>query len=501
MINILVGAIIFSIWSVTLFLGKSIGLSMLLFAVPITYFVLYLLEKNKKITNYKAMILLIPICLLSITYFVFNNVLFNILNLIVIPLLIAFFILRLVGEKLEVNLISFLKSLIIFIIPLTYIEESFEKIRQSLEERTKIDVDSKKEKDIGKIIRAILITIPIVVIIIILLSSADEIFGSIFNGMFKSILNIINSILVSNFIVRVILIILAFIYFSCFFYYLVSEMEFPEDEAKPIEDNITIKMILGILNIIYLIFCIIQINSLFMKNISVFDYSEYARKGFFQLMWVSIINLVTILIAKKSEKNNDEKGNKYIKIMCLVMIIFTFIILLSSTYRMYLYESAYGSTRLRLLVFCALFTEAILLVPTSLYILNYKFDLAKIYFTIIMTVYVGMNFANFDNVIATRIVDRYENTGLIDMDYIKRDIGTDGVEQIIRVLEIDKKYSWIDKEADIKKIKAEAGEYLKTIYSDLKNGNMDFRDFNISKFLAEKAISNKVDFTKLRYET
>ena len=48
-INIFLGAILLSIWSVILFFGKHIGLSMLLFAIPITYYIVTLLEKNNKI--------------------------------------------------------------------------------------------------------------------------------------------------------------------------------------------------------------------------------------------------------------------------------------------------------------------------------------------------------------------------------------------------------------------------------------------------------------------
>ena len=64
MINLGIGALIFAIWLVILFFGKSIGLSMLLFSIPFSYFFIYILEKNNKIKNSKAKILLIPILLL-----------------------------------------------------------------------------------------------------------------------------------------------------------------------------------------------------------------------------------------------------------------------------------------------------------------------------------------------------------------------------------------------------------------------------------------------------
>ena len=104
MINIFIGAIIFSVWSVVLFFGKSIGLSMLLFALPITLFIMYILEKNKKVENKKAKWLLVPITLLSSTYLIFNNTFFNIINALIIPILLIIMILGLYNEKLKFNL-------------------------------------------------------------------------------------------------------------------------------------------------------------------------------------------------------------------------------------------------------------------------------------------------------------------------------------------------------------------------------------------------------------
>ena len=236
-------------------------------------------------------------------------------------------------------------------------------------------------------------------------------------------------------------------------------------------------MILTTLNIIYLVFCYIQIKSLFLKNVNI-NYAHYARQGFFQLMIVSIINLVTILIAKKNETTNETQNNKYIKVMSLIMLGFTYIILISSVVRMFYYESAYGYTLLRLLVYCALLTEAILLIPTILYIIDKKIKLPQCYFTIILAMYVVMNFANFDIIIAKRNVDRYIETGKIDMYYLRIGTGTDAVNQILRLLE--------NNENEI--VRQEAKQHLENLYDDLKNKTFDIREFNISKMKAKALI-------------
>lgn len=482
MINIFIGALVLSIWCVTLFFEKRIGLSMLLFILPLTYYIIYILEKNNKIENSKAKILIIPIILLSSTYFIFNNTFFNAMNSFIIPILIIIMISSLFNEKFKFNLGLITKIIELVFIPLSCIGETFEKLKEYISNTFKLNIESEKQQKVGKIMKSIFITIPVVLVIILLLSSADEIFGSIFTNIFENIVNSIIKINMSSLIARIILVICSFAYLLSFFYYITSNYEKDEiiENEKKISDNFTIKMILTTLNIIYLVFCYIQIKSLFMKNVDI-NYAEYARQGFFQLMIVSVINLVTILIAKQSEDNT--KQNTYTNMMSLIMIGFTFIILISSAVRMYFYESAYGYTLLRLLVYCALLTEAILLIPTILYVINKKINLIKTYFTIIITVYLCMNFANFDNIIAKRNVDRYIEIGKIDMYYLRTETGTDAVSQIIRILEAD---------TEIDNTKVDALKYLKSIYEDLEQKSFDIREYNISENMAKSLIEKRL---------
>ena len=479
MITIFIGALILSIWCVTLFFEKSIGLSMLLFIVPLTYYIIHILEKNNKIENPKAKVLIIPIILLASTYFLFNNSFFNMINIFVIPILIVIMILGLFKEKFElkVNLVS--KIIDVFFTPISFLGETFEKLKGYLEEKSKINIDSKKQQKIKKVIKSIFITIPVVLVIIVLLSSADEIFGNIFIKSFESIIKVIGEIEISSILKRIILIIGAFTYLLCFFDYITSRYKKDEitETQNKINDNFTIKMILTVLNIIYLIFCYIQIKSLFMRNVEI-NYAQYARQGFFQLMIVSIINLVTILMAKKNENIENKKENKYINMMCILMIAFTFIILVSSAVRMYFYESAYGYTTLRLLVYVVLATEAILLMPTILYVIDKRINLIKTYFVIILSSYVITNLVNINDIITERNVSRYFETGKLDLYYLKNQIGIDCIPEISGILETEEAMGHTDLHTEIR-------EYINYEFSKLENEDVDFRNFNISKMLVK----------------
>lgn len=94
-----------------------------------------------------------------------------------------------------------------------------------------------------------------------------------------------------------------------------------------------------------------------------------------------------------------------------------------------------------------------------------------------------MNFANFDYIIAKRNIDRYIETGKIDMYYLKTETGTDAVNQIIRILEAN---------TDVNDTKEQARKYLQSIYDSLKEKTFDIRDFNISEILAKALIEKRL---------
>lgn len=173
--------------------------------------------------------------------------------------------------------------------------------------------------------------------------------------------------------------------------------------------NITVNTVLTVLNVVYLLFSIVQFLYLF-ANLGIvedFDYATYARRGFFQLMFVTLINFAIIIITSLNKRETTKGINIYTKIMNMLLIVFTVVMILSSFLRMYLYEQEYGYTFLRLLVYFILVTELILAIPTFVYVFNKKISLLKYYIVIISVMLVILNFTNVDKTIARRNVDKY----------------------------------------------------------------------------------------------
>ena len=469
MANLLIWIILLVIWNSILFFEKKLGLSVTLFIIPLIILIYYSLKINNKIKDKKGLLFIIPIILLSLTYLIFDNYFFRVTNTLAIPILLT--LLYIYTIKPTFNIKNIIESIIKIVIePLSHIGNVYHLITEQIKKKIKIS------NKIKRVTKSIIIIIPIVLIVLFLLSSADQIFGNIFNKLF----NLTSKISLSNTIKRLIPMIILFFYLSATINYLLYNYSKTENNEKEINlniDSLTVKILLTTLNIIYIIFDIIQIKSLILHQVSMnISYAEYAREGFFQLMIVSFINLIIILVSKSIEKKQDKKSKKYIKIMNLIMVFLTFIIIISSFIRMHMYETEFGYTLLRLLVYFSLITEIILLIPTIIYIINFKFNIVKYYIVILITMYITINFINIDYIIAYRNIKRYYETNDIDIYYLMNN-HTDNIPLLIDL------YNKTDDE----NIKEDLKEYLNSIETKT-NG---FQEFNISKKIANKIINSE----------
>lgn len=480
--NILIGALFLSIWHSILFWNQRIGISAILFALPVIYITIKLLKG--KTENSKALLISIPILLLSSSYCIFDNPVFYMLNKIVIPVLYMIMIIVATSATPMKSIIS--KIILMILEPFNYFGKVCAEAKNQLMKKFNIQKHEKEPKDRKNIVKAIFLTTVIVLLVLSLLISADAEFAK----LFKNILKAIEGLSVPELLIRIGVIILLFFYIASFFINMLSKnnvlKEYDEEKTYP-KESLTIHMILTALNVIYLVFCYIQIKSLLtIENIK---YSSYARQGFFQLMIVSLINITMILKATSKNLIESEKQQKYKKVMCILMLVFTLLIIISSFIRMSLYQQNYGDTRLRILVDFTLITEIILLLPTAIYIMKENINLGKAYFIIITTMYCIINFANIDYMIAKNNIDRYIETGNIDLEYLTTGLNsTDTIEELKRLRETEFKYTkdepqtqYIDERESKKE---QLDRYLLDKTRELKEDTA-LPEFNLSRFMAK----------------
>ncbi len=465
-----------------LFWKKDPGISVFIFILACISYLIYILNKNNKIINKKALLFLIPIILLSSTYFIFNHILFQFFNFIVIFLLIVIMCIYLCKPKMMLP--KFLYTIISVIMgALESIDDVIKYFKIPEKKR-----DNKVLQKVRKIGKSILISLPIIIVVLLLLMSADEIFKEMFNSIFSIFDGITTIPGMFTFIMRIAVIVIVSLLIAGFLTNLVKENTMFTQENKESEESkgikiekTTINIVLTILNIIYLMFSTIQFTNLFshIGNIKGFDYATYARQGFFQLMFVSFINFAILFVINM---NKEIKAKKYTKFMSLLMILFTVVIILSAFYRMNLYQEVYGYTYLRIFVYFALITELLLVVPIIIYVLGKNIDIVKTSIIIVSTMYVILNFINIDKIIANKNIDKYfedPQNSHFDLNYLIENTGTDAISEIKRLVKSEDEY-----------IKKRTKQYLQGYKYKLTTEEMDWQEWNLSK---QKAIEDLED--------
>ena len=429
--------------------GQSLGINVILFTVPFLIFLVVYLKINNLIKNKKGLLFTIPILILSVIPTFYSNI-FILLNTLVIPILYILLFIYTINPT--YNIIDLLKKGVLQIfLPVGKIGNFFRVVTSGIRDKIKITDKTKKT------LKALLIVIPITLLVLWLLTSADMVFGNYFSNIFK----IFDYIPNNNIIQRTIIVLLLFTYIGSTLIYSISPEE-TETKRKNL-DYFTIKLLLTVLNIVYVVFDIIQIRSLLLHHVgNTITYAEYARQGFFQLMFISVINLIIILLSKST------KETKYNKIMSIIMIFLTLIIIASSFIRMYLYESTYGYTLLRLGVYVILITEVLLLIPTIIYIFNSKFNILRSYLYIVTFVYTFINLFSIEKIIT-------ENN--IDIEYLENY----NYDNIPKLYELFKK-------TDDKELKQRIVFYFCHMKNNLKIDNDSIFEYSYSKEEAKKIL-------------
>jgi hypothetical protein len=111
-------------------------------------------------------------------------------------------------------------------------------------------------------------------------------------------------------------------------------------------------IVLASLNILFLAFVLVQAVYLFggvdTLQRAGMTYSEYARKGFFELVSVAALVLTLVLALDWLTWPRAGAGGKFVNVLNGLLIVFTFVIMASAVQRMLLYQRTYGMTELRL---------------------------------------------------------------------------------------------------------------------------------------------------------
>ncbi len=354
----------------------------------------------------KRLLWFIPISILSLNYFLYSNTLWYISNTIVIAVLYSCMFEKF---KLYDTSLKFLKSVISRVLDtFTYI---------ALPAKWTLELTDNKASAIKRIIIAFSITLPCALILTLVLSNADMVFSmkadSFFNNIFRHFK--FHSVYIIFFGIIAGLYLFGVVYSS-----FCTRIPVGTKEFSIKADLIIINILLVSVLFVYTLFVIVQFKYLFAGAVlpEGLTYTEYARKGFFELLWLTVVNISIILIIMKITSDLSGSKSLFIKILCCYLCLITIVLLISSFYRMYLYTSDDGLTRLRFLVMGFLIFEAFGLLVTLYYIIKPKFNITLIYLLIALFYYMVLNIIPIDSIIAKNQITKFKNGEQDGLSYV-----------------------------------------------------------------------------------
>lgn len=291
-------------------------------------------------------------------------------------------------------------------------------------------------------IRGILLALPIVAVLASLLAEADPIFSK----WLQDIIELLKIEKLPEYILRLVLIsIWTFLTGGLLLHALFkSEEETLVGIDKPWPPRflgfIETTIILGSVNLLFISFVTIQFRYFFGgdKNISLegFTYSEYARRGFGELLAVAFFSLFLFMALSAITKREKKRDRITFSVLTGTLTASIGVILISSLQRLALYETVYGFTRLRTYShLCVLWIGVLFLAILILEIFQgwRYFTLASL--AAVAGFVLTMNVINVDGLITRQNIQRLKTEeASLDTHYLKT-LSNDAIPDLILLAE------------------------------------------------------------------
>ena len=320
-----------------------------LFICITTASIIMLRKKNFSISgvNKKIAVLLY---LFSTVFSITDNGFIKFLDLVFLFILNSYFIYSVSAQKNQLErFLPFALKKSIFEYPVSQFDAETKALKS-------FKSDPENTGKLRPIILGLIAAVPLTLVVLLLLMSADENISKMFSEIAKFIIPY-------NFRFIVFKLAIA-IPCSCYFFGMIysntnrKELNILDEKAcmekmqsyRNIQ-NAAIYSFVTPICFLYVIFIISQTSyllSAFLGNLpDGYSYSEYARKGFFELAVITVIILGVIVFMNLTAKNGGQKKPLALKIYTTVLCGFTLFIIAASMSKMVLYISEYGLTQLR----------------------------------------------------------------------------------------------------------------------------------------------------------
>ncbi|PRC42054.1 DUF4173 domain-containing protein, partial [Mycobacterium sp. ITM-2017-0098] len=183
---------------------------------------------------------------------------------------------------------------------------------------------------------------------------------------------------------------------------------------------------LAVLDLVFIGFVAVQATVLFGGHTHVLEtegltYAEYARQGFWQLLWVSALTLLVLSVVVRVAGRNAPTDRRLLRTLVGTLCATSVVVVISAIHRMWVYQQAYGFSTERLMVITIeLWLGAVFVVVALAGIRMSGRWLPRTILLAGAVALLSLAATNPDRLIAERNIDRYEQTGALDTAYLLR---------------------------------------------------------------------------------
>ncbi|MCX6055851.1 MAG: DUF4173 domain-containing protein [Chloroflexi bacterium] len=272
------------------------------------------------------------------------------------------------------------------------------------------------------VLRGVLIALPIVSLMAILLSSADPVFGD----WLKRILDLekLPETLFRVFYITIIGGFLVGIYLHAIVTVRPEKRPDPQKAwMKPFLGWTETAIILGLVDVLFVAFVFIQIRYLFGGTVNInetgYTFSEYARRGFGELVAVAVLSMLLYLGLNTISKRENRFAKVGFSAVSILLLANVLVILSSSLQRLMLYENAYGFSQLRTYTHVFIYYLAgLILVTIVLDVIRKRGHFALVLLICIVGFGATLPIMNVDRFIAQKNIQRAVSGEDLDVQYL-----------------------------------------------------------------------------------
>lgn len=266
----------------------------------------------------------------------------------------------------------------------------------------------------------IVIALPVLFVIVPLLVSGDEAFGGLVNMIFQN---------VGIYLIELFVACLIAPYLISYFVVKRKRLDLKTGTKAfkgAVPSSVAISF-LSVISVTYVVYLFSQLAYFFSAFSGILPEgytlteSEFARRGFFEMFAVCVINFIIVTLATVlTKRDKNYKISLPIKILSAFVILFSLVMLITAMAKMKLNIEIFGMSKNRVLVSVFMLMMLVAIVFYIIHIFNPKFGYMQGIVVLCSVMLCALSFCNLDAQIAKYNVEKYLSGELksVDVSYI-----------------------------------------------------------------------------------